>query len=314
MAGRRPTPEPVAGQRPVTTGVAALIPDGDGRRGWTVYVNGVESSHVDLDDPTRLDFEYMRWIADALDVLATEGEPLRVVHLGGAGCTLAQYVAATRPLSRQLVVEIDAGVLELDKQAFGLRSTSRLRLRIGDARAELAAEPDASADVVIRDAFSGATTPGHLLTRSFVTEAARALRPGGVYLANLADDPKLGMARREAATALAVFAHVGLVAEPGQLNGRRYGNVVIAGSDQPLPLQDWGRRLSSGAIRARLLDTEQVRAFASGRRPIEDPAEARAGEGACFVYDDMLGPAQTADRDRTPDQGMMTVTPDDGAC
>jgi spermidine synthase len=303
MAGRRPTPEPVAGQRPVATGIAALIPDSDGRRGWTVYVNGVESSHVDLDDPTRLDFEYMRWIADALDVLAVEGEPLRVVHLGGAGCTLAQYVGATRPLSRQLVVEIDAGVLELAKQAFGLRSSARMRLRVGDARAELAAEPDDSADIVIRDAFAGAATPGHLLTRSFVTEVTRVLRPDGVYLANLADDPRLGMARREAATALAVFEHVGLVAEPGQLNGRRYGNVVVAGSAMPLPLQDWGRRLSSDAVRARLLDTEQVRAFASGRRPIEDPAEAGAGDGAAYVHDAMLAPGQ----------GMITVTPDDDA-
>ncbi len=301
MAGRRPTPEPLAGQRPVATGVAALIPDGDGRRGWTLYVNGVESSHVDLDDPTRLDFEYMRWIADALDVLAPQGEPLRVVHLGGAGCTLAQYVAATRPLSRQLVGVIDAEVGGLAKQAIGLRSTARLRLRIGDAREQLAAEPDRSADIVIRDAFAGAATPGHLLTRSFVTEVTRVLRPNGVYLANLADDPKLGMARREAATALAVFRHVGLVAEPSQLNGRRYGNVVIAGSDVPLPLQDWGRRLSSDAVRARLLDTEQVRAFASGRRPIEDAAEARAGEGAAYVYDAMLASGQ----------GMITVTPGD---
>jgi spermidine synthase len=276
MAGRRPTPEPVAGQRPVATGIAALIPDGDGRRGWTVYVNGVESSHVDLDDPTRLDFEYMRWIAEAIDVLAPAHDPMRVVHLGGAGCTLAQYVAATRPLSRQLVVEIDPQVLELAKQAFGLRSTARLRLRIGDARAELAGEPDASADIVIRDAFAGASTPRHLLTRSFVADAARVLRPTGVYLANLADDPTLGVARREAATVLAVFAHVGLVAEPGQLNGRRYGNVVIAGSMSPLPLQDWGRRLSSDAVRARLLDTGETGAFASGRRPIEDPDDVPA--------------------------------------
>jgi hypothetical protein len=48
----------------VRTGVAGLVPDGDGRRGWTLMVNGVPSSHVDLDDPLRLDFEYMRWIGD----------------------------------------------------------------------------------------------------------------------------------------------------------------------------------------------------------------------------------------------------------
>ncbi len=281
---RRPEPAPVAGNQPVSTGVAALVPDTDGRRGWTVYVNGVESSHVDLDDPTRLDFEYMRWIADAIDTIATEGEPLRVIHLGGAGCTLAQYVAARRPTSRQLVIEIDEGVLELAKQAFGLRSTGRLRLRVGDARHELAGEPDASADVVIRDAFAGAVTPTHLVTTSFLREAARVLGPTGVYLANLADSPQLAMARREAATALTVFEHVALVAEPGQLNGRRYGNVVIAGSQRSLPVQAWGRRLSSDAVRARLLDTGQVRSFASGRRPIDDPDDVPPPDVATVVF------------------------------
>ena len=60
-----------------------------------------------LDDPTRLEFEYVRWTGDLLDVLAPEGEPLHTVHVGGAGCTLARYVAATRPRSRQVVLEND---------------------------------------------------------------------------------------------------------------------------------------------------------------------------------------------------------------
>lgn len=270
MASRRPVPAPVAGLRPVATGTAALVPDGDGRNGWTVYVNGVESSHVDLDDAARLEFEYMRWIAGCLDTMAPEGDPLRVVHLGGAGCTMARYVAATRPDSRQLVVEIDPGVLEMVKQAFGLRSTAHLRLRIGEAREQLAQEFDDSADVIVRDAFAGANTPRHLTTLAFVQDAARVLRPDGVYLANSADEPNLVLGRREAATALEVFEHVAVVAEPGQLNGRRYGNVVVAASQVPLPIAAWERRLASDPVRARLLDTDEVRAFCSGRRPILD--------------------------------------------
>ena len=94
--GRRHQTEPVAGQRQVATGIVALVPDRDGRRGWTMLVNGVPSSHVDLDDPLRLDFEYARWIAGLLDLTAPEGDPLRVAHLGGGGCTLPRYVATTR--------------------------------------------------------------------------------------------------------------------------------------------------------------------------------------------------------------------------
>ena len=71
-ARRPPRPDPVAGSWPVDTGRAELVPDGDGRRGWTLVVNGVPSSHVDLDDPTRLDFEYVRWFGDDNLVFSTD--------------------------------------------------------------------------------------------------------------------------------------------------------------------------------------------------------------------------------------------------
>ncbi|HVN12832.1 MAG TPA: fused MFS/spermidine synthase [Kineosporiaceae bacterium] len=252
------------------TGRADLLPDDDSRRRWTLVVNGVPSSHVDLDDPTRLDFEYVRWFGDVLDLVAPEGTPLRVVHLGGAGCTVARYVAATRPRSRQIVFEIDAGLLGLTRRAFGLRSSPALRLVVADARAGLAGLPAGGQDVVVRDAFSGASVPSHLTTGEFLDEVRRVLVPGGLYLANLADSPRLELARREAATALGSFAEVALVAEPGHLHGRRYGNVVLAGSDTDLPWGRLERRLASGAVRARMLTTGEVRSFASGYRALHD--------------------------------------------
>ncbi len=72
--------------------------------------------------------------------------------------------------------------------------------------------------------------PDHLHTVEFTELAARALRADGVYLANVADTPRLELARREAGGLLTVFEHVALVAEPAQIGGRRYGNVVLAGS------------------------------------------------------------------------------------
>jgi spermidine synthase len=251
--------------------MAELVPDGDGRGGWTVMVNGVPCSHLDPDDPTRLDFEYMRWIGDLLDVGAPEGEPLHTLHLGGAGCTLARYVAATRPGSRQLVVELDAVLVELVREAFGLRSSSSIRLRTGDARAVLTDLPDARYQVIIRDAFEVDAVPDHLRTRGFVEQVARVLTPGGIYVANMGDGGTMEQSRHEAATALTVFPHVALVAEPAQFHKRRYGNVVLAASTAPLPLAGWARRLASGPIRATTLEDDEVVAFTAGRRPLEDP-------------------------------------------
>jgi spermidine synthase len=116
--------------------------------------------------------------------------------------------------------------------------------------------------------------PSHLTTVEFLAEVRRVLTSGGLYLANLADDPRLGAARREAATALAAFPEVALIAEPGQLHGRRYGNVVLAASDRPLPEAALARRLASGAIRARLVDTTDVRDVVAGGRPLRDPDPA----------------------------------------
>ena len=85
---------------PVGQGTAQLIPDPDRASGWTLAVGNTPQSHVDLEDPTYLEFEYIRWIGHLIDLVAPEGSPLNVLHLGGGAWTLARYVAATRPGSR----------------------------------------------------------------------------------------------------------------------------------------------------------------------------------------------------------------------
>ena len=63
-----------------------------------VVVDGTPQSHVDLDDPTHLAFEYVRRIGHAVDLLP-EG-PVTALHLGAGALTLPRYVEATRPGSR----------------------------------------------------------------------------------------------------------------------------------------------------------------------------------------------------------------------
>jgi hypothetical protein len=66
-----------------------------------VFLDGHESSYVDLTDPTHLEFSYVRRIGDVLDLIRPARQPLDVLHIGGGGFTLPRYVAATRPRSRQ---------------------------------------------------------------------------------------------------------------------------------------------------------------------------------------------------------------------
>ena len=116
-------PRPTAGEALITTGTARLEQDRDDPDGWMVHVNGVPSSYVDLADPTNLVFEYHQWTAAVVDAVHPAGEaglqPLRAVHLGGAGCAFPRYLAATRPGSRQLVLEVDERLVDLVRRSFG---------------------------------------------------------------------------------------------------------------------------------------------------------------------------------------------------
>jgi len=294
-APRVEAPDPAAPRR-YKTGLATmeLVLDRHDPRGRILTLDGVPSSYVHLDDPTRLEFEYVRWIGDLLDVMAAPDAPLRVAHIGGAGCTLPRYVTATRPGSPQVVFEYDPRLADFVREAFDLRRDRRLRLRVGDGRAGVASLRDGSQDVVIRDAFVGDRVPGHLTTAEFHADVARVLAPGGVYAVNVADRTTTYEARIEAATLLTVFRHVVVVAEPAQLRGRRFGNVVVFGSDASLPEAALTRRLASGAVRARLLPTERVRELAAGqavRRDADLTSESPDGaaEGEKPAHGDSRG-------------------------
>lgn len=266
----------------VPTGTVEVVRSPDDPDGVTLLVNGVPSSHLDLADATRLDFEYMQQMAAVLDRVGTPGEPLTVLHLGAGACALARYVHATRPGSRQVAVELDTALPSLVRDWFDLPRAPALRIRAGDARAELSTVPTASVDVVVRDVFAGDRTPEHVTTREFTTDVARVLRDGGLYLANCADRPPLALVRAEAATLRAVLPSVAVVAEPGQLRGRRYGNLVLAGTRDPDLLGSAGleRALRSLPTPSRLLRDDELTAFVGSARPLVDAAPLLTDEDA----------------------------------
>ncbi|MFI6520688.1 spermidine synthase [Spirillospora sp. NPDC050679] len=264
VSGREPERHRIAG------GEAELLRDPDRDGGWVLCVGGVPQSYVDLSDPTHLDFEYMKLMGDVVDCLGLAAEPFDAVHIGGAGCTLPRYVAATRPGSRQVVLEPDGELVQLVRERLPVKGVPGLKIRVTDGRAGLAAVPDAADDLVVLDAFAEAAIPADLVTAEFTAEVARVLRPGGVYLANIADGFRLPFARRYAATVRAVFRHALLLADPGVLRGRRFGNLIVAASRAPLPVAELNRRAAGGFARARLLEGDELTAFIAGGAPLRD--------------------------------------------
>ncbi|MDG9720808.1 fused MFS/spermidine synthase [Streptomyces sp. DH24] len=254
----------------VDGGCAQLIPDRDRPRAWTLLIDGAPQSHVDLDDPGHLSFDYQRRLGHVIDLAAPPGKPVHAVHLGGGALTLARYVAATRPRSTQQVVERDATLVQLVRRELPLDPGARIRVRSVDAREGLAKVPDGWADLVIADVFSGARTPAHLTSAEFLDEVRRALRPGGVFAANLADGPPLAHLRGQIATAAARFTELALVADAAVLRGKRFGNAVLAASDHPLPLAELTRRAASDPHPGRVEHGTALTDFTGGALPETD--------------------------------------------
>jgi spermidine synthase len=257
-----------------------LLADLDRPGAWMLLVDGTVQSHVDLDDPRHLELEYVRRLGHVIDLAGPAGSPLRVLHLGGGGLTLARYVAATRPGSSQLAVESDpeiAGLvaerLPLDQPGRARTRAGRIRVRVADARAVVERVKAGSFDAVVADAFAGAQTPAHLTSAEFTAAAARALAPSGVYAVNVGDGPPLAHARARAATVRSVFGHACVIAEAAVLRGRRFGNLVIAAAAHELPVAELTRRAAGDPFPARVVEGTELDRFVAGARPVSD-AEA----------------------------------------
>jgi spermidine synthase len=260
--GRSEQPGAVVVRAEVDHGDAELVLDPDRPQAWTLLLNGTSQSHVDLDDPTHLEFEYLRRLGHVADTLEPPAPaPLRVLHLGGGAWTLARYVAATRPASWQRVVELDAALVDL----VGARLPADglgIEVEVDDARRGVERVPAGSVDLLVLDVFAGARIPAHLTSVEFVRAAARVLGPGGVYAANVADAVPLAFARAQVAAVAAVFPEVAVLAAPAVLHGPRFGNLVLLGTHGELPLAALGRRLAGDPFPARLLSDADARRFA----------------------------------------------------
>lgn len=256
----------------VDFGVAELRPDTDRPGGWTLLLDGHPQSYVDVADARHLEFEYVRRLASVLDFAAPARAPLAVLHLGGGALTLPRYTASTRPKSVQRVVERDAKLIAMVRAALPLPRGADLRVRADDARVAVEGTAAGRFDVIVGDVYGGARVPAHLTTVEYATDVARVLATGGIYMVNLSDGPPLTFARSQVATLRQVFGEVCLMAEPGVLRGRRFGNVVLAAamSGGRLPLAELAAAAARDPFPARLVAGADLDRFVAGARPVVD--------------------------------------------
>lgn len=227
--------------------------------GRTLVLDRLSHSYVDIDDPTHLEFWYVRRLVDVIESAPAARD---IVYIGGGGLTIPRYVRATAPTTDQTVLEIDGELIEIVQERLGYASSESIEIRIGDGRLELAALADDSTDVVIGDAFGSRAVPFHLATREYVREIDRVLRPSGVYAVNVIDGAGRRFLAAETATLADVFDHVIVLLGPSVADGGS-GNAVIVASNAPLP-EPPAARLDGGEL------VVDVDALTAGARVLTD--------------------------------------------
>lgn len=236
-----------------------------------LFLGDTPQSQVNPTDPTDLFFEYVRRMGHVIDVFRDPGTPIYALHLGGGAFTIPRYIEATRPDSRQQVIELSGELIDFVKTHIPLPRRASIRVRRGDAREKLASLPQSmkgTTDLIVVDVFSGAQTPAHLTSVEFYASLQAFLKPGGVILVNAADGQGQRFTRGQAATMRHVFGSVIAMAESQVLKGRRFGNVVLAaGFADPFPLH---RLMALGPHPATLLEGETMERFIAGAKPVFD--------------------------------------------
>jgi hypothetical protein len=270
---------------PVDLGVAELVPDPRSANAWALFIDGVAQSYVDLDDPLFLEFAYARRVAGVIDAIHPTGAAIDVLHLGGGALCLPRYVAATRPGSHQLVIERDAALYEFVLERLPMPAGIGVTVSIGGARAAMASAASGAYDLIISDVFEAARMPSDVATAEFAALVVPALRRDGLYVVNVTDMPTLAFTKRLAATLRTAFAQVCVLADPGMLRGRRFGNCLLVASRRvngvPTRALVRSRPGDTGAVG--LLRDEALDSFIGGAAPLRDDTVASSRTGVDTV-------------------------------
>lgn len=249
----------------------SVILQWDEHGGVTVVIDGQPQSYVQPGEPGLLVFEYMQHLALVIESLPPG--PLAVTHVGGAGLTLPRWVEATRPGSPQIVLEPNRDATELVRRELPLPRQHRIRVRAQDGLTGVRALADDSADVLVTDAYDGGRVPASLSSAAYLRDVARVVKPAGLALWNLADEPGFRWGARLVASVREFLPNVAVIATQEVLKRKRFGNTVLVAGHQPLPIEELRRRVAGASLPTGLREGAALERLLAGAKPFGEVGE-----------------------------------------
>jgi len=152
-----------------------------GERRTLEFTPGDVQSEMLLSRPHALVLDYTRAMM-LFALFAPRARHIVMVGLGGG--SLAKFCYRHFPQARITVLEVRADVIALRDAFYLPPDDARLRVLHCDAADSLAHMAN-EADVLLIDGFDSAGLPPALSSHAFYADCRRALRPGGVMVANI---------------------------------------------------------------------------------------------------------------------------------
>ncbi|MFH0847289.1 MAG: fused MFS/spermidine synthase [Chloroflexota bacterium] len=226
-------------------------------------------SYVLPDDPTRLQYEYLKIFTEIVSYTAGENRVPRLLHLGGGGYSFPRFMETVYPGSINDVAEIDPLVTEVAHAELGLPLDTSVRTYNEDARLFLIErEGGYKYNYIIGDVFNDLATPYHLTTLEFDRLVKATLEDNGIYLVNIVDNYSEGRYMPSFVKTLEqVFRHVYLFGTSRNWDGVGRTTFVIAATDRAIDLADLRQFASSGG--------EIAYAYPHDEAKLEDYLKAR---------------------------------------
>jgi len=200
---------------------------------WALIIDGSLHSSVDIEDPSRLYFNYSQKLGSIVETLFPEKEKLSTLHLGAGALSIARHIEATRPGSSQVAVEIETDLLDFVESVIPLFNKKDMELLTGDARKVVVDNKDRFANkfnLIVVEIFLERTTPAHVTSSEFYTLLFNTLKPGGVVLVNVIDGEPYQHASNQFVTLKGVFGRVKAVIDKEDYEEKIFTNVLMVAS------------------------------------------------------------------------------------
>jgi len=150
---------------------------------YLLFGNGAsrEQSAIKINAPNEIIFDYA---AESMKVFNLVKSPSRVLVVGLGAGIIPRAIANLNEDVFIDIIEIDPLIYDISQNFFGFKTSSNMKIIIGDAYGVMPYIKD-TYDIIFMDAYNGSYIPFHLMSQNFYSMLKKMINNGGVIVQNI---------------------------------------------------------------------------------------------------------------------------------